>query len=292
MKLKFLSLAVAAFMTIGMLSGCESSQKSKNAAENNTNQTDEQNSDSDKSDDNNDSSDDGQTGYDKVVVGLDDTFAPMGFRDENNELTGFDVELAKAVGEVIGVEVEFQPINWDTKETELNNGTVDLLWNGYTINEKRKEQVLFTRPYLNNRQIVLVLDSSDIQTLDDLGGKTVATQAGSSSEEAILSKEGLKDSFGEYVTFGTYDECLMDQEAGRTDAVVADEVLIRFYISNHPDTQYRILDEHIADEEYGIGARKDDTALVEAINGALDELKENGKGAEISEKWFSEDILL
>ena len=288
MKKKFFTAAAAIVMAAGVLAGCTSSQPAADETQDQNTQAEDVSTDESKGAE-------GETadiGYDKVLIGLDDTFAPMGFRDENNELTGFDVELAQAVGEVLGIEVEFQPINWDTKETELNNGNVDLLWNGYSINETRKEQVLFSRPYLNNRQIVLVLADSDINTLADLEGKTVTTQTASSSEEAIFAKEGLKDTFGEYVTFATYDECLRDQEAGRSDAVIADEVLIRYYIANHPDTEYRILDEYISNEEYGIGARKEDTALIEAINGALDELKENGKGAEISTKWFGEDIML
>ena len=215
----------------------------------------------------------------------------MGFRDENNELVGFDVELAKAVGEIIGVEVEFQPIEWEMKEAELTNKNIDLLWNGYTITDARKEKVLFTQPYLKNRQIVLVPGDSEIETLADLSGKTVATQAQSSSEDAITANQAVKDTFGEYVTFGTYEECLLDMEAGRADAVVADEVLIRYYISQHEGKEYKVLDEDFGDEEYGIGARKEDAALVEAINSALTELKANGKGKEISEKMVLQRIF-
>lgn len=230
-------------------------------------------------------------GYEKVVIGLDDTFAPMGFRDEKNEIVGFDIDIAKEVSSIVGFEIEFQPIDWGMKEKELNSKNVDLLWNGYTITEARKEQVLFTRPYLDNRQIVLVPADGGIKTLADLEGKTVATQAESSSEEAIFAKPEIKDTFKELVTFSTYEECLRDMDAGRADAVVADEVLIRYYIANHPEIDCVVIDEDFGDEEYGIGARKDDTALVEAINNALDEIKASGKGKEISEKWFGEDIL-
>lgn len=282
MKKRVLALGLAAAMVFGAFTGCAAKTEqatpaatgaeAKPAGEGEKTETQD-------------------IGYDKVIVGLDDTFAPMGFRDESNELVGFDVELAKAVGEIIGVEVEFQPIEWAMKETELTNKNIDLIWNGYTITDARKEKVLFTQPYLKNRQIVLVPGNSEINTLADLSGKTVATQAQSSSEEAMMAKPEITDTLGEYVTFGTYEECLLDMEAGRADAVVADEVLIRYYISQHEGTEYKVLDENFGEEEYGIGARKEDTALVEAINGALTELKANGKGKEISEKWFAEDIL-
>ncbi|MGE4214997.1 MAG: amino acid ABC transporter substrate-binding protein [Anaerotignaceae bacterium] len=282
MKKRVLALGLAAAMVFGTLTGCASKTAQTTPAATAAEEKTEGEAEKPATDD---------IGYDKVIVGLDDTFAPMGFRDESNELVGFDVELAKAAGEIIGVEVEFQPIEWAMKETELTNKNIDLIWNGYTITDARKEKVLFTQPYLNNRQIVLVLGDSEIKTLADLSGKTVATQAQSSSEEAMMAMPEIMDTFGEYVTFGTYEECLLDMEAGRADAVVADEVLIRYYISQHEGTEYKVLEENFGEEEYGIGARKEDTALVEAINGALTEIKANGKGKEISEKWFAEDIL-
>lgn len=282
MKKRVLALGLAAAMVFGVFTGCTAKSTPTTPAATGAEEKTEGEAEQPAIDD---------IGYDKVIVGLDDTFAPMGFRDQSNELVGFDVELAKAVGEIIGVEVEFQPIEWAMKETELTNKNIDLIWNGYTITDARKEKVLFTQPYLKNRQIILVYGDSKIETLADLSGKTIATQAQSSSEEAIMAMPEIKDTFGEYVTFGTYEECLLDMEALRADAVVADEVLIRYYISQREGSKYKILDENFGEEEYGIGARKEDTALVEAINGALTELKANGKGKEISEKWFGEDIL-
>ena len=280
MKKKVLSLILTTLMVAGVMVGC--SGPSSTTATTNTGQTETSDNTEEGSN---------QTGYDTVIIGIDDTFAPMGFRDDKNELTGFDIELAKAVSEIIGFNIEFQPIDWSMKETEINAGNIDLIWNGYTITDKRKEQVLFSRPYLNNRQVVLVLAESGITDFSGLEGKVVATQAMSSSEEAILTNAEISDTFKELVTFGTYDECLRDMDAKRTDAVVADEVLIRYYVALHADTEYIVLEDNFGDEEYGIGARKEDAALIEAINAALDELKTNGVGAEISEKWFAEDIL-
>lgn len=229
--------------------------------------------------------------YDKIVVGMDDTFAPMGFRDENGDLTGVDVELAQAVSEQMGIPFELQPIDWSMKETELNNGTIDLIWNGYTITPEREEKVAFTNPYLKNRQVVVTMAESDINTLADLEGKTVAAQAESSAVDAIQAKPEIQDSFKELITLETNDMCLRDMETGRSDAVVADEVLLRYYISKKGPEKYKILDEDFGEEEYGIGARKDDTVLVEAVNNAMVALKESGKTAEISEKWFDSDII-
>lgn len=229
--------------------------------------------------------------YEKIVVGLDDTFAPMGFRDENGELAGLDVDLANAVSEQMGIPFELQSIDWSMKETELLNGNIDLIWNGYTITPERKEKVLFTAPYLKNKQVVVTMADSDIKTLADLKDKNIAVQAESSALGAIDSKPEIRDSFKALVTLETNDLCLRDMESGRSDAVVADEVLLRYYIAQKGAEKYNILEEDFGDEEYGIGARKEDAALVDAINAALAGLKVNGKSAEISTKWFGADII-
>lgn len=232
-------------------------------------------------------------GYTKLIIGVDDTFAPMGFLDENNELTGFDIELAKAVGEKLGVEVEFQVIDWSMKEQELAQGNVDLIWNGYTITDERIEKgVLFTKPYLDNKQVVVVMADSGIKTLADLNGKTVAAQEQSSAVEAMDAMPEISSVFGERPEFATNDMAIMDLEAGRSDAVVADSVLLNYVISHKDDpSKYVILEEDFGSEEYGIGARKEDTALVDAINKAIETLKADGTAAQISEKWFGEDIV-
>ena len=264
MKKKLLALGLTLVMAMGVFAGCGNTETTTN--ENNTEVSDETSLD-----------------YDKVIVGLDDTFAPMGFRDENGELTGADVELAKAASEVIGVPFEFQPIDWSMKETELNNGTVDVLWNGYSITDERKEVVNFTDAYLENRQIVVTMADSDINTIADLTDKTVAAQDMSSAVAAIDAKPEIKDTFKELVTFETNDQCLRDLEAGRSDAVVADEILVKYYISQKGAEKYKILEEDFGEEEYGIGVRKDDTALLNALNEALDTLKENGTSKEIGD---------
>ncbi|WP_343029933.1 amino acid ABC transporter substrate-binding protein [Alkalibaculum sporogenes] len=227
-----------------------------------------------------------------IIVGLDDTFVPMGFKDGSGELTGFDVELAEEAIKSMGLDVQFQSIDWNLKETELNAGNIDLIWNGYTITEARREKVNFTTPYLDNQQVIVVMSDSSVKNKADLKDKAVATQNSSSALEAIES-EGAKETFknGDIVLFDTYNDAFMDLEAGRVDAVVADEILARYYIAQRGEEKYYILDEDFGDEEYGIGVRKEDTTLLEKLNTVLDEMKADGRAAAISDKWFGENIV-
>ncbi len=275
MKKRILSICMAAMMVLGMAACGNSSQPEVQAPEEEQ-ATAEENT----------------LNYDKIVVGLDDTFAPLGFRDEEGNLVGVDVELMEATSEIMGIPFELQPIDWSMKETELANKNIDMIWNGYTITEERKEKVAFSQPYLNNRQVVVTMADSDINTLADLTDKTVAAQAESSAIDAINSKPEIAQTFKSLGEFETNDQCLMDLEAGRTDAVVADEVIIRYYVSKKGEEKYKILEEDFGKEEYGIGVRKEDTQLLEALNVALDTLKENGTTKEISEKWFGSDIIM
>ncbi len=233
-----------------------------------------------------------ELGYEKLIIGVDDTFAPMGFLDENNELVGFDIDMAKAVGEKLGIEVEFQVVNWDMKEQELNQGNIDLIWNGYSITDERKEKVNFSNPYLDNDQVVVTMADSGIASLTDLAGKTVAAQTDSSAVEAMDANPEISSTFGERPTFDTNDMAIMDMEAGRSDAVVADKVLLDYVISHKDDpSKYVILEEGLGAEEYAVGVRKEDTALLAALNNALEEMKADGTAAEISTKWFGSDIV-
>lgn len=228
-----------------------------------------------------------------LVLGLDDTFVPMGFKDDKGEITGFDVDLAKEVGKRIGKEIKFQPIDWSMKETELNSKNIDLIWNGYTITEERKEKVAFSKPYLENRQVIITLANSSINEKEDLKGKKVSAQSGSSSVDAMNKEPDLVKSFngGKPVLFETNNEALMDLEAGRVDAVVADEILARYYMKQRGESKYKVLTEDFGKEEYGIGIRKDDKELLEKVNKALEDMKKDGTSKAISEKWFGEDIV-
>ncbi len=170
-----------------------------------------------------------------LVVGLDDSFPPMGFRDENNEIVGFDIDLAKEVGKRMGVEVQFQPISWNAKEMELETGKVDCLWNGLSINNERLAALYFAKPYLNNRQIVIVPEGSDIKTVADLAGKKIGLQDGSTAMDALESSEvytsgQIKD---EDITKLEENVSVFNElKAGRIDAFIVDEA-VGHYIMSH-----------------------------------------------------------
>lgn len=223
------------------------------------------------------------------IVGLDDTFAPMGFRDENGDLVGFDIDLATEVAKRWGVTFDFQPIDWSMKETELNTGNIDFIWNGYTITSARKEKVNFTEPYLEYSQLLVTLADSPINSIEDMAGKVVSTQGESSAVDAAYAQPGLVESFknGELVEFPTYNEVFNDLEAGRSDVVIADEVLARYYMKNKGEEKYKILEENLGLEEFGVGVRKEDEELLEKLNNTLKEIKEDGTYDEIFSKWFS-----
>ncbi|PRR82228.1 amino acid ABC transporter substrate-binding protein [Clostridium vincentii] len=225
---------------------------------------------------------------DTLVLGFDDTFVPMGFKDDDGSYTGFDIELAKEVAKKLDKEITFQPIDWTMKETELNNGNIDFIWNGFSVTDERKEVVDFSKAYLKNRQVIITLADSSIKTKEDLKGKTVVAQDQSSSVEAIGD---YKSNFKELVTLPTNDDALRDLEAGRSDAVVADEILVRYYINLKGADKYKILEDDFGTEEYAVGMRKDDTELVDALNNAYDEVVEDGIASEIAIKWFGEDII-
>ena len=225
-----------------------------------------------------------------IIVGLDENFPPMGFRDEQNELTGFDIDLAKEVASRLGMEVTFQPINWDSKELELKGGKVDVLWNGLTITEARRENILFTNPYLANSQVILVSEDSDITGKADLAGKDVGVQKGSSAVEAIEADEATAATLS-LKEYENNTEACTDLEIGRISAVVLDEIVARYYSTLKPGL-FKVLDENFGSEEYGIGTRLEDTELNGKIQKALDEMIADGKAAEISKKWFGEDKLL
>ena len=225
-----------------------------------------------------------------IVVGLDDNFPPMGFRDEKNTLVGFDIDLATEAGKRLGAEVTFKPIDWNAKEAELNGKRVDVLWNGLTITEERKANILFTTPYLENRQIIVVLDKSPLKTKADLKAAVVGVQDGSSAIEAVEKDAATAKSLKELKKFGDNVTALMDLSAGRLDALVVDEVVGRYYTAKKPG-EYRVLDENFGTEDYGVGTRKDDTALMAKLQKALDDMKADGSAATISTKWFGKDII-
>ena len=225
-----------------------------------------------------------------IVIGLDDNFPPMGFRDDKGELVGFDIDLAREAGKRIGAEVSFKPIDWNAKEAELSGKRVDVLWNGLTITEERKANILFTTPYLENHQIIVVTEKSPVTSKAQLAGKVVGVQDGSSAVDAIQKDGDTAKSIKEIKKFGDNVTALMDLSAGRLDALVVDEVVGRYYTAKKPG-EYRVLEDNFGTEDYGVGTRKDDTELMAKLQKAMDEMKADGAAATISTKWFGKDIV-
>ncbi|WP_176541038.1 MULTISPECIES: amino acid ABC transporter substrate-binding protein [unclassified Bacillus (in: firmicutes)] len=227
---------------------------------------------------------------DKLIIGIDDKFAPMGFRDENNKIVGFDIDLAKAAAKKMGKKVEFQPIDWKTKESELSSGRIDLIWNGYTITDDRKKKVLFTKPYLKNAQVVVTRTDSKVTKLSDLEGKVVGLQSLSSASDA-LDANPIKSKIKTVTEFKDNVLALNDLKSGRLDAVVIDEVVINYYMTKEKDT-FKILDESLAPEEYGVGVKKGNEELLKNLQKALDDMNADGTASKISTKWFGENKVL
>lgn len=229
------------------------------------------------------------SGKKTVVVGLDNTFVPMGFLDEKNELVGFDIDLAKEVFKRVGYEAKFENIDWTMKEQTLNNGNIDCIWNGYSITDARKEKVDFSIAYFDNRQIIVAMSDSGFKKPEDLKGQVVGTQEASTGLAAIEKDENflalIKDQ--KPVTYATYDNALRDLETQRVSAIVGDEVLLKYYMKQKGEDKYFVLEGDLGSEEYGVGFRKGDV-LREAVDKALNEMIKDGSFDEIKSKWFKD----
>ena len=227
----------------------------------------------------------------KIVVGLDDNFPPMGFKDEKNEIVGFDVALAKEAAKRLGREVEFKAIDWSSKEAELKSGRVQILWNGLDITEKRKENMLFSKPYMDNRQIIFVKKGTTAITDEkSLAGKIIGTQSAGTAEEYLDATDFYKKEVKEVKKYPDYVAAFMDLENGRLDAVIGDEIVGRYYMSKHPE-ELAALDVVVGPtSEFGIAFAKDNTALRDDVQKVLDEMKADGTTAKISTEWFTKDI--
>ena len=229
----------------------------------------------------------------KLVVGLDEHYAPMGFRDEKNELVGFDIDLAKEAAKRLGVEVEFKPIDWNKKEDELKAGNIDIIWNGLDITPERKVNILYSKPYMDNRQILLVKKDNNwgIRSEGDLAGKIVGTQAGSNSETYVNQNEALKSSFAGFKTYDNYRNAFKDLDNGAVDVLIVDEIAGRYEMSRVPQ-KFDPIEVTVGPvTEIGIGFRKDDTELRDKVQRVFDDMVKDGTTKKISEEWFQADLI-
>ncbi|AND84096.1 transporter substrate-binding domain-containing protein [Clostridium tyrobutyricum] len=226
----------------------------------------------------------------QFVVGLDDSFPPMGFRNDSGQIIGFDIDMAKEAAKRMGVKVVFKPVQWDGIILSLKNKDIDLIWNGLTITDKRKQQIDFSNVYLQNKQIIVTTKDSPIKSKKDLASKVVGLQLGSSSETALNSDTSTKNSLKEIKKYSNNTEALLDLKNGRVSAVIVDEVVGRYYIAKKPGV-YKVLNDNFGKEDYGIGIRKTDTSFKNKLNETLNSMKKDGTEDKISKKWFGEDII-
>ncbi|MGT2668883.1 amino acid ABC transporter substrate-binding protein [Streptococcus porcorum] len=229
-----------------------------------------------------------------ITIGFDNTFVPMGYKDKDGKNVGFDIDLATAVFEEYGIKVKWQPINWDLKETELNNGKIDLIWNGYSKTSEREEKVLFTNSYMKNEQVLVTKKSSGITTFAGMKDKVLGAQSGSSGYDTFTANpEVLKDIVkdNDATQYETFTQALIDLKSDRIDGLLIDRVYANYYLQQEGELdQYNIIKSEFEGEDFAVGARKSDKTLVENINKAFNKLYQSGKFQEISNKWFGEDV--
>ena len=229
-----------------------------------------------------------------ITVGFDNTFVPMGFEEKNGDYAGFDIELAQYVSKKLGIQVHFQPIDWDMKETELQNGTIDAIWNGYSATDERREKVAFTIPYMQNTQILVVKKTSGIHSVEDMTGKVLGAQNGSSGmldfeEHPEVLKNRVKG--GDADQYQSVNEAIIDLKNDRIDALLIDRVYADYYLTTEGIAdEYDTIPSGFESESFAVGVRPADKKLLEALNQAFKELYQEGIFQQISQKWFGEDV--
>ena len=280
MKKRFVSAALAAVMALSM-TACGSSNS---AAETTAADTEAAESQAEETTAEEAKTTDGGT----LIVGFDQDFPPMGFVGDDGEYTGFDLELAQEVAKRLGLEYKAQPIAWDSKDMELESGNIDCIWNGFTMTG-REDDYTWTEPYMANQQVFVVANDSDISSQADLAGKIVEVQADSSAEAALKEAPELTATFKELLTTADYNTAFMDLEQGAVDAIAMD-VIVACYQIQQRNADFKILDDSLSEEEYGVGFKKGNTELRDKVQSTLEEMAEDGTLQEVSEKWFSKDV--
>jgi len=224
----------------------------------------------------------------KLTIGIDDAFPPMEFRNDKNELVGFDIDASKEVAKRLGIKVEHIPTVWDTVILSLKSKKFDIVWSAMSITSEREKEISFTKPYIMEKQVIVVKKGNKkIKGLNDLGAETtVGVQLGSTSEEA-LAKQNKK--FKEIKKYDKNTDAFMDLKIGRIDALAVDELVGRYYLSQKPG-EYAVLKEELLSEPIGVGLRKEDVALKDKIQKTLDGMFKDGTMKKISIKWFGDDI--
>ena len=297
MKKKVLSLLLATSMVLSMFAGCGAKEeKTQTDASQETETTDEtEEAAEDEAEEAEEVSDVTDSSSVKTfTVGFDAEYPPYGYMDDNGEYTGFDLELAQAVCDLEGWKLVKKPINWDSKDMELNSGSIDCIWNGFTMNG-REDDYTFSVPYVDNSQVIVVAENSGISTLADLAGKIVGVQAASAALDLLQSEEeggqkALADTFGSLNEFADYNTAFTELQAGALDALAIDVGVAKYQLNSRGEG-FMILDETLNTEQYAIGFRKGDQELCDIVNADLQKLANDGTVAELAEKYEIADMV-
>jgi polar amino acid transport system substrate-binding protein len=294
MKKNLIGAMLVLTMAAGLLTGCGKSDKPENQSTGTETSGESKETGTESSNQSGAASDDSLTyilDQGQFIFGFDNAFPPMGFLNDDQENVGFDIDVAKEVAKRMGVELVLEPISWKAKEQELAAKSIDCIWNGFSVNEERKQNLTLSDPYMLNRQVIVTLADSDVNTLEDLAGKKVVLQNGSTAQHAVDENSDFKESLGTLTQVEDNIQAMMDLKVGGSDAVVMDEVVARYYMELDANKgQYKVLDESLSDEEYAIGFRKGDVALSEKVNEILKEMAADGTLETISTEWFGKDI--
>ncbi len=292
MKKRAVSVILSAAMVSAVLAGCGSkSAKTQPAADTTAESVDsgdETAADSENTENANAETTNVSKTEGTFTVGFDQDFPPMGFVGDDGEFTGFDLEMAAEVAKRLNLAIAYQPIAWDAKDMELDAGTIDCIWNGFTMNG-REDDYEWSKPYMKNNQVFVVRGDSDITSEADLAGKNVEVQTDSSAEAALNDNSELTATFAALTPVADYNTAFMDLESGAVDAIAMDDVVASYQITSRK-ADFKVLDDVIAAEEYGIGFKKGNTELRDKVQATLEEMAADGTAAKISEKWFGKDI--
>lgn len=278
----------AALVLTTALAGC--GNKAEDSKSEGTKTEDTKTEDSAKDDEKTDGVSAEKSEGDSFTVGFDASFPPYGYKDDDGEYVGFDLDLAQEVCDRNGWELKKQPIDWDAKDMELSSGTIDCIWNGFTMNG-REDDYTWSEPYVDNSQVVVVAEDSGIKTLEDLAGKIVEVQADSSALAALEGdQKELAGTFSQLTQVPDYNTAFMDLEAGAAEAVAMDVGVAKYQIESRGGG-YITLDETISTEQYAVGFKKGNEKLRDQVQKTLNEMSEDGTFMTIAKKWGVEDAV-
>ena len=228
---------------------------------------------------------------DTFIVGFDAEFPPYGYKDDSGNYVGFDLDLAKEVCERNNWTFVAQPIDWDAKDAELDSGSIDCIWNGFTING-REDDYTWSDPYIDNKQVIVVKADSGIDSLEDLADKNVETQKDSSALAALQGdNKTLADTFADLIEVADYNTAFMDLESGACDAVAIDIGVAQYQVSSKDNADdFKILEQTISSEQYGVGFKLGNEDLRDQVQKTLDEMFEDGTVAKIAENYSDSGV--